>query len=149
MVMEGTLKMCAVVEAGYPAIDAGSVTLWHGDSAEAEWETGDFGEPYLVGGFVREIDEFARRHLAGRRVAVVCDSDWDTNELVLQQTMQVVDTLVAHGANAVACAPPRVSRWVGTGRCVAGTSQERAACSTWRFAPSVGVDDWLGARAPP
>ena len=27
-VLEGTLKMCSVVEAGNPAIDAGSVTLW-------------------------------------------------------------------------------------------------------------------------
>jgi hypothetical protein len=36
IVLEGTLKMCSVTEAGYPCIDAGSVTLWESSSYAGE-----------------------------------------------------------------------------------------------------------------
>ena len=95
---------------------------------------------------MREIDEFASRHLAGRRVAVVCDSDWDTNELVLQQTMQVVDTLVAHGANAVACAPPE-GEPLGWNRPVRRRNLAgEGGVLDVEVRAKRGVDDWLGAR---
>lgn len=134
-VMEGTLKMCAVAEAGYPVIDAGSVTLWHGQrdlepEGEVVW---DDGGPRWVGEhfdedaipFEREIDVFAERHLNDRAVAVVCDSDWNENDAVRRQTDAVVRVLEGHGARAVACAPPPKLN-----------------------GEKNGIDDWLGRQEP-
>ena len=120
VVLEGTLKMCAVTEAGYPCIDAGSVTLWQSEGLDE-------------GGFYLELESFASRYLRGRRVAVVCDSDWYANRLVLNQTSKVTDILRSRGVYAVACAPPEGEKldwrhpWTGV--------QMRA---------KRGVDDWLG-----
>ncbi len=137
VVLEGTLKMCAVTEAGYPAIDAGSVTLWRSESEEAEWEVGDFGEVYLTGGMTSELGEFAERHLKGRRVAVVCDSDWYSNRLVLDQTEKVTGILRDAGAFAVACAPPEGPPlgWVHPYTGIEVRAKR-------------GVDDWLGEHHP-
>ena len=96
VVLEGTLKMCSVVEAGYPAIDAGSVTLWRSLASEYE------GSRRVI---LTELELFAREHLQGRPVAVVCDSDWSGNIRVREQTDDVTAILRANGANAVACAP--------------------------------------------
>jgi hypothetical protein len=128
VVLEGTLKMCAAVEAGFPAIDAGSVTLWRGSTPVAEYVDGA-----LVGGPLLEIEAFAERHLHGRPVAVVCDSDWHTNTLVADQTRYVVDLLRAKGADAVACAPPE-GKSLGWSHPVSGVEQRA----------KVGLDDWLG-----
>lgn len=129
-VMEGTLKMCSVVEAGYPAVDVGSVTLWNG--TRAVWDDGVWGDPdspwwepelsHLGDRLEREIEAFARRHLGGRTVAVVCDSDWDTNDNVRAQTDCVVGVLERNGVRRVVrCAPPS-----------AADGEKR------------GIDDWLG-----
>jgi hypothetical protein len=120
-VLEGTLKMCSVVEASYPAIDAGSVTLWHGGVEEGDsWSSR----------FVSEIERFAASHLVGRPVAVVCDSDWSTKDEVLWHTRKVTNVLNRAGARAVACAPPE------PGLDAAGKPLKR------------GVDDWLGEHEP-
>lgn len=129
-VMEGTLKMCSVAEAGYPVIDAGSVTLWHGERVFDKWgdQVSDPYHPFTLDyadvdswEVEREIDVFAARHLKGRRVAVVCDSDWAENAAVADQTNQVVEALESRGARAVRCAPP--PKPDGSKR---------------------GIDDWLG-----
>jgi hypothetical protein len=124
VVLEGTLKMVAVTEAGYPAIDAGSVTLWKSETAGPE-------------GMISELAEFADRHLQGRNVAVVCDSDWHANRLVLSQTQTVTDILTARGARAVACAPPE-GRSLGWRHPYTGAKMRAKR----------GVDDWLGEHAP-
>jgi hypothetical protein len=129
VVMEGTLKMVAVTEAGFPAIDAGSVTLWKSESVWAEPD-GDGG---FDGGEYLELDEFAERHLQGRPVAVVCDSDWHANRLVRDQTEKVTEILKARGARAVACAPP-AGKKLGWRHPYTG-AEMRA---------KLGVDDWLG-----
>lgn len=124
-VMEGTLKMCAVAEAGYPVIDAGSVTLWNGTRAvwdDAPWDP-DFS--YLGDRLEREIDAFARLHLGGRTVAVICDSDWNENDNVREETDHVVRILEGHGARAVRCAPP-------------------SRPADHPEGPKRGIDDWLG-----
>lgn len=109
-VIEGTLKLDAVVSAGWPGIESGSVTLWgaYAEEAEAEWVTGDFGEVYLDGGMAgySELEEFALRYLQGVPTAVVCDSDWVENRLVRDQVNQAVALLAGCGVPAVGCAPP-------------------------------------------
>jgi hypothetical protein len=127
VVMEGTLKMCAVVEAGYPAIDAGSVTLWHGGTELLDPEDGGHLFTHT------ELEEFAARHLEGRPVAVVCDSDWHRNPRVWEQTRRVVELLQESGADAVACAPPEGESF-GWAHPVTGVEMRE----------KVGVDDWLG-----
>ena len=109
-VIEGTLKLDAVVSAGWPGIESGSVTLWDAyvEEPEAEWEIGDFGEVYLEGGMVgySELEEFAHRYLQGVPTAVVCDSDWAENRLVRDQVNQAVALPAGCGVAAVGCAPP-------------------------------------------
>jgi hypothetical protein len=109
-VIEGTLKLDAVVSAGWPGIESGSVTLWDAyvEEPEADWEIGDFGEVYLYGGMVghSELEEFANRYLQGVPTAVVCDSDWAENRLVRDQVNQAVALLAGCGVEAVGCAPP-------------------------------------------
>jgi hypothetical protein len=129
VVLEGTLKMCAVVEAGYPAIDAGSVTLWHGGTPEFFLDDEDHENARIL----TELEAFAELHLVGRPVAVVCDSDWHRNPLVLDQTRRVVDLLREQGADAVACAPPEGAS-LGWTHPVTGIEMRE----------KVGVDDWLG-----
>jgi hypothetical protein len=123
--------MVAVSEAGYPAIDAGSVTLWRSEAPEAAWEDGE-----LVGGMSLELADFAERHLQDRRVAVVCDSDWYSNRLVLDQTRKVTEILRMRGAHAVACAPPE-GRSLGWPHPYTGVEMRAKR----------GVDDWLGEHA--
>jgi hypothetical protein len=129
IVMEGTLKMVAVTEAGYPCIDAGSVTLWASSSVEAEPD----GEGGFYGGQYLELDEFCERHLEGRSVAVVCDSDWHENAAVRFQTETVAGIVGRYAARVVACAPPEGSSY-GWSHPLTGI--ERRA--------KRGVDDWLG-----
>jgi hypothetical protein len=132
VVLEGTLKMCSVVEAGYLAVDAGSVTLWGGGVERLDVEDG------IENLYVHtELEEFATRHLRSRPVAVVCDSDWHSNPLVLEQTERVAAILNEAGARAVACAPPE-GRSRGWRHPVSGAEQKIKR----------GVDDWLGEHEP-
>jgi hypothetical protein len=133
-VMEGTLKMCAVTEAGYPCIDAGSVTLWR---SERRWEEFDEDAEYMARGAVLELEHFAGRHLHGRKVAVVCDSDWHSNPAVLTQTEQVAAILREQGAEAIACAPPEGKSY-GWHHPITGREMRA----------KLGVDDWLGQNKP-
>jgi hypothetical protein len=146
VVLEGTLKMCAVTEAGFPCIDAGSVTLWQRGTASVELD--DEGNPTgaqfthrpRVGGggpmrlpALLELQEFAERHLNGRPVAVVCDSDWSTNEAVRDQTEMVAGILRPHVGEVFACAPPDEGRSYGWRHPLTGTEQRE----------KLGIDDWI------
>jgi hypothetical protein len=106
-VIEGTLKLDAVVSAGWPGIEAGSVTLWNAEVwdelAVPPPEVEDNG---LYVKHVRELEEFARLHLRGVPTAVVCDSDWAENWLVRAQVDAAVQILASCGVPAVGCAPP-------------------------------------------
>ena len=99
--IEGTLKLDAIVSAGWPGIETGSVTLW--DSWEYDYDTDEDGPHRWT---VDELDELAGRHLAGRRVPIVCDSDWADNDKVRRQLDAAVALLASHGVDAVGCAPP-------------------------------------------
>lgn len=137
VVLEGTLKMCAVTEAGFPCIDAGSVTLWGSSFVSGDVELDEFGDPYLVGDVMSELTEFAKLYLEGRRVAVVCDSDWHSNPLVLEQTQKVTAVLKDSGAVAVSCAPPE-------GESLAWSHPYTGV----EMRAKRGVDDWLGEHQP-
>ena len=132
IVLEGTLKMCSVTEAGYPCIDAGSVTLWEGWAIQAEYDK----EGNLEGGRLLELLEFAERHLAGRQVAVVCDSDWYANESVREQTDAVAELLRPHVADVFACAPPEGKSYGW-----------RHPITNVEHREKRGIDDWLGEHA--
>ena len=134
VVLEGTLKMCAVAEAGYPCIDAGSVTLWGSQSADpvAEWDE-ELGSSREAGS--NELEEFAEMHLRGRDVAVVCDSDWYANKLVRDQTEKVAAILRPLVSRAVACAPPEGKSY-GWHHPITGIEMREKR----------GIDDWLGKQ---
>lgn len=132
VVLEGTLKMCSVTEAGYPCVDAGSVTLWGSSTIEAEYDE----DGTLEGGQMLELVEFAERHLSGRPVAVVCDSDWYSNELVREQTDAVAALLRPYVADVFACAPPEGKSY--------GWRHPRTNVEQRE---KRGVDDWLGEHA--
>jgi hypothetical protein len=149
IVLEGTLKMCAVTEAGYPCIDAGSVTLWHRGTPHVELDdegnltAADFvhrarhrgGAPMRLPAAL-EIEAFAERYLEGRPVAVVCDSDWNSNEAVRDQTEMVATILQEYAGEVFACAPPEgPSR--GWRHPITNVEQHEKR----------GVDDWLGEHA--
>jgi hypothetical protein len=138
-VIEGTLKLDAVVSAGWPGIESGSVTLWNAEDEdyEAEWEEGDLGEPYLVGGaFVQnELEEFARRYLEGVPTAIVCDSDADVNPRVRRHVQAAVRLLKQCGVPAVGCAPPP-GKPLGWKHRVYGLPMHEKQ----------GVDDWLATK---
>ncbi len=129
-VMEGTLKMCAVTEAGFPAIDSGSIHLWDSAAPDLDFSLGSFRRIRVRARL--ELEEFAALHLRGRPVAVVCDSDWHRNSAVLEQTNRVTAILRDAGARAVACAPPEGDLLWTDER----TGLERRV--------KRGVDDWLG-----
>jgi hypothetical protein len=124
IVMEGTLKMCAVTEAGYPCIDAGSVNLWGGDTKVRD-------------GYLLELEAFADRYLRGRRVAVVCDSDWYANWMVEEQTKQVAAVLEPIVGRVVACAPGEGKSY-GWRHPLTGVEMKKKR----------GIDDALGEFAP-
>jgi hypothetical protein len=131
LALEGVLKCDAIVSAGWPAIETGSVTLWR---SEAEWIEGFGGEddgPEYVG-ILNELAEFAHAHLQGVKVAVVCDSDWIVNARVRRQVKQAVALLAECDVEAVGCAPPQGDSlgWVDP-----RTGLERCA--------KLGVDDYL------
>lgn len=148
IVLEGTLKMCAVTEAGYPCIDAGSVTLWHRGTPEVELDdegnlTGaEFSHHIIPGDGGRtmrlparlELEVFAKKHLAGRPVAVVVDSDWSSNELVREQAEMVAQLIRPYAGNVFACAPPDEGRSYAWRHPLRGVLQRE----------KLGVDDWLG-----
>jgi len=106
LALEGVLKCDAIVSAGWPAIETGSVTLWR---SEAEWVTGfgDEEEGPEYAGILNELAEFAERYLQGVKVAVVCDSDWIVNDRVRRQVKQTVALLAECDVEAVGCAPPQ------------------------------------------
>lgn len=85
--LEGCLKEAALATAGVATFSCPSVTLW--------------GAP--------ELEAFARSHLMGKTVYVVCDSDWGSNDLVTHQTLMARDQLRVWGIDAHAAAPPAPS----------------------------------------
>jgi hypothetical protein len=98
-VIEGTLKLDAVVSAGWPGIESGSVTLWDAyDEDPVDEGAGAIG--------YHELADFATRHLEGVPTAIVCDSDWSENRLVREQVDKAVRVLRDAGVDAVGCAPP-------------------------------------------
>jgi hypothetical protein len=103
-VIEGTLKLDSIVSAGWPGIEAGSVTLWNAEVVD-EIDLDD-GYGSIEVRRTRELEEFARRHLEGVPTAVVCDSDWAENWMVREQVDQAVKLLADCGVPAVGCAPP-------------------------------------------
>jgi hypothetical protein len=92
LALEGVLKCDAIVSADWPAIEAGSVTLW--DSSQARDDQ------------LNELQTFARRYLQGVKLAVVCDSDWVLNRRVRDQVRRVVRALAEVNVEAIGCAPP-------------------------------------------
>ena len=105
--IEGTLKLDAIVSAGWPGIETGSVTLWDAEI----WDEMSPPPPGVPdnGSWVyrvHELKDFAARHLDGVRVAVCCDSDWDENSRVIDQVTAAVALLRGVGVEAVGCAPP-------------------------------------------
>jgi hypothetical protein len=130
-VIEGTLKLDAVVSAGWPGIEAGSVTLWDAvvhDEVNAGNE--DPADPRAR--FARELEDFARLHLEGVPTAVVCDSDWAENWMVRAQVDAAVSILSDCGVPAVGCAPPP-GRELGWADPLTGEPKRAKH----------GIDDWL------
>jgi hypothetical protein len=89
--LEGCLKEAALVSADEATFSCPSVSLWNAP----------------------ELEPFARSHLVGKQVFVVCDSDWNDgdHEQVVRQTLMARDTLRrhvgdVHGEYVHACAPP-------------------------------------------
>jgi hypothetical protein len=131
-VIEGTLKLDAVVSAGWPGIESGSVTLWnvYGE---------DNIDGYAYGTFrgYQELQSFASRYLEGIPTAVVCDSDWADNWMVREQVDRAVTLLEGCGVPAVGCAPPPGAdlRW-------------RHPVTDWPMHQKQGVDDFLAIFRP-
>lgn len=104
MALEGCLKEAALVSAGEATFSCPSVSLWDAP----------------------ELDDFARDHLRGKTVFVVCDSDWNDghHEQVTRLTLLARDRLrrVLQTDDVHAAAPPEADD---------GSKQ--------------GVDDFLGA----
>jgi hypothetical protein len=120
--LEGSMKDAALVSHGHVAFSCPSVTLWRAE----------------------ELPAFARDHLQGKRVHVVCDSDWDrTRELyhdpdaVIRQALLARDALRSYGVDAHIVAP--------TPEC--GPICEHASRDE-REAHKRGVDDFLGDDEP-
>jgi hypothetical protein len=84
--LEGCLKEAALVSAGEATFSCPSITLWSAN----------------------ELEAFARNHLIGKQVLVICDSDWrrDNDDAVVMQTLLARDRLRLYGADAHAAAPP-------------------------------------------
>lgn len=84
--LEGCLKEAALVSAGEATFSCPSVSLWNAP----------------------ELENFARRYLGGKRVFVVCDSDWDRadDDSVVLQALLARDRLRSFGIDAHAAAPP-------------------------------------------
>ncbi|HEY3212378.1 MAG TPA: hypothetical protein VGL16_04125 [Actinomycetota bacterium] len=84
--LEGCLKEAALVSAGETTFSCPSVSLWNAS----------------------ELENFARHHLGGKRVFVVCDSDWDRadDDSVVLQALLARDRLRSFGIDAHAAAPP-------------------------------------------
>jgi hypothetical protein len=84
--LEGCLKEASVVSAGEVTFSCPSVTLWNAP----------------------ELPDFATKHLAGKRVYVVSDSDWDRphDDGVIRQLLSATDRLRSLGVEAHATAPP-------------------------------------------
>jgi hypothetical protein len=93
-------------------------------------------EGNLEGGPVLELVEFAERYLRDRPVAVVCDSDWDANDLVREQTTRVANLLGPYVGEVFACAPPEGEPY-GWRHPVTKVAQRKKR----------GADDWLGEHA--
>jgi hypothetical protein len=135
-VLEGSLKEAAVVTAGEATFSSPSVSLWEAP----------------------ELGRFARAHLLGRAVYVVCDSDWEPgvgkrrpdDDSVLRQTLSARDALRNYGvADAHACAPPP-----GPGGAKRGVDDHLAAGRTmdelvvFDRVPQMEPADWIEARDP-
>jgi hypothetical protein len=111
IVAEGTLKLDSLVSAGWPGIEAGSVTLWDATWHERpSWNVKTAKSPEAIDRALelrreRELEEFAARYLQGVPTAVICDSDWAENWMVRAQVDRIVEVLAACDVPAVGCAP--------------------------------------------
>jgi hypothetical protein len=126
--LEGTPKTDAITEAGWWCAGTPSVNTWDGGTG---WFWVDHDSLPQVS---HELSELAERFLVGVPTIVVCDSDWHTNPAVKRSTRQVVFTLLAKGAVAVAAAPPEGPDLGWTHGFTGQHVREK-----------IGVDDWLGA----
>jgi hypothetical protein len=82
--IEGSIKADALLSAGEAAFAVPSITMW----------------PAL------ELERFAHEYLAGRRVYVVPDADWEDNPMVAFQAFVCCDVLKRHGVDAKVAASP-------------------------------------------
>jgi hypothetical protein len=84
-VLESCMKEAALVSAGEVTFSCPSINLWHAP----------------------ELEDFSRK-LQGKRVYVVCDSDWnrETDDLVIRQVLLARDRLKSYGIDAHSSAPP-------------------------------------------
>jgi hypothetical protein len=84
--LEGIAKTDAIISAGACAFGVPSVTAW----------------------MKHELEEFARLHLKGKVVLIVCDADWSTNWQVERQALKIRTVLRKRELNIEAhvCAPP-------------------------------------------
>jgi hypothetical protein len=85
--LEGSLKEASAVTAGEATFSCPSISLWD----------------------CRELEPFAKNHLIGKRVYVICDSDWqrEDDDSVIRQTLQARDALRSFGVDtAYMAAPP-------------------------------------------
>jgi hypothetical protein len=118
--MEGCLKEAALASAGEATLSCPSVTLW---------------DAY-------ELEAFAEAHLTGKKVFVVCDSDWEPgvserredDDGVLKQVLLLRDRLRLWlgDENVHAAAPPPPRTEDGRQLCKDSTHNKH------------GVDDYLG-----
>jgi hypothetical protein len=112
--LEGILKNDAILAAGEPVFNTGSVTLWLPD----------------------ELREFARKRLVRfDEVVIIPDSDWHSNPQVSRQANRVADLLLREGLDVRIAAPP--ADCPGGAVC---TCKDRAA----RQDHKLGADDFLG-----
>ncbi len=132
--LEGCLKEAAVVTAGEATFSCPSVSLWEAP----------------------ELGPFARAHLLGRAVYVVCDSDWEPgvgkrradDASVIGQTLTARDALRNYGvADAHACAPPPGPRGEKVGvddhLAAGGTMDELVVFDR---VPRMELGDWMEAK---
>jgi hypothetical protein len=126
--LEGILKNDAILYAGAPVFNCGSVTLW--------------GRARNRGG-ASELERFVLERLIGRfgRCVVVPDSDWSTNPQVARQAQTVANLILGLGLPTIIAAPPSNPKWCTGGIC---PKEHRKDPSVKKH--KMGVDDFLGAN---
>jgi hypothetical protein len=114
--IEGSIKADALLSKGTCAFAVPSVTMWS----------------------ALELDEFARKHLAGKVVYVVPDQDWVDNPMVSTQAFLCTDYFKQRGVEAYVAASPGPEKGVddflaGGGRVQDLFTQDRALPQTFDY----------------